>query len=169
MISAASREQAVALDRAVTDLLVQSEAMSVSLLAHSGSVLAHASPGSELPVDTLAALASGAFAATREMANILREPSFQSISHEGERISMHVRSAAAGFLVLTVFDRRTTMGLVKLYTEKMVEEIEPILECIKTQNAAAAGCKSIEADQTGAIFSPRTLKTAQSRLANSRF
>ena len=168
MISAASKEQCLVLDAAVSDLLVQAEARGVLLLAHDGNVLAKATLDSAIPADTLAALACGVFAATREMANVFREPGFQSISHEGENICMHVRGATAGFLVLTVFDRRTTMGLVKLYADKMVEEIEPVLQCVSHQNAATAGCGDIEADEMGAIFPNSVMQVCDSHLVNSR-
>jgi len=42
------------------------------------------------------------------MATVLHEPAFQSVSHEGRDLSIHMRGAGEDGLVLVVFDRGTT-------------------------------------------------------------
>jgi len=76
---------------------------------------------------SLAALAAGAFASAREIARLIGEPEFSVLFHQGKREHVHVNLAGAHGLLLTLFDDRTTVGLVRLYARQTCDEIERVL------------------------------------------
>jgi len=134
---AIDKGQARILETAVFDLVVQSEAESAMIIDATGSVLAHTGDVHDPIRDTISALAAGSFAATRELASVLREPGFHAIHHQGQKSSIYIHSIAENFLVLVIFANRATVGLVKLYVTKMIEEIEPLLRIVSQQGPSS--------------------------------
>jgi len=134
-----SVDQGRLLNGAVSDLIVKAEAEGAILCDDAGNVLAQAAMGQASHVQTIAALGAGSFAATRELAAMIGEKSFQSIHHQGEKANIYVRSVASVFFILVVFEKKTTAGLVKLYVERMSEEIRPTLRQVAAQTCEAAG------------------------------
>ena len=150
---AVTNEQQHVLETCLADLRVRSEARAVMVIDNDGRVLAQAPTCEQTASDTVSALAAGSFVAAHELARILGEKSFQSISHEGEEVSMYMERAANVFLVLVIFGSETIVGLVRLYTGKMIEEITPLLTRITGQSfAAMPGAPSLELDIEQPLF-----------------
>ena len=78
-------------------------------------------PGDEL-LAFLASLAAGNVAATGGMAQLIGEKEFPTLSHEGERESIHI-SVIGRVLLVVVFDERSSLGLVKLRSKQVSQEI----------------------------------------------
>ena len=131
-----TEEQGKLVRQIVSDLLVQAEATAALLSDIGGNIIAQC-PGRD-ENETLAALAAGSFSATRELAALSGETSFNSISHEGEDTSLYAQSVAEHFILLVIFQKTTTLGLVKLYTRKVAAELESTLKEISTQCVASA-------------------------------
>lgn len=128
-----TEEQSRLMSAVLTDLAAQSEAEAVFLGDVGGNVLAFISaPGSDT-VQTIAALAAGSFAATRELARMIGETSFSSIYHKGENSSIYIQIIAGAFLILVVFGKGTAVGLVKLYVDKASQELQPFLLALDGQ------------------------------------
>jgi predicted regulator of Ras-like GTPase activity (Roadblock/LC7/MglB family) len=164
MAAYVSSETGKTLCRIVADLLVQSEGTVALLMDTGGNVLARAPDRDDAQLQTIAALAAGAFSATRELAVITGENSFQSVSHEGENTSLHVQLVGEHHLVLVLFQRTTTLGLVKLYARRAVAEAEPILtELERTAPPPPPGHAFVLAGNTDALFSPAEPRTADAR------
>jgi predicted regulator of Ras-like GTPase activity (Roadblock/LC7/MglB family) len=136
---AVSEEQTRQLQTAVSDLAVETDAVAVILSDREGHVLAHTDIPEGVDLQTICALAAGSFAATRQFAVLLGEPGFHAIYHQGERISTYIHCAADTFLVIVLFDRRTTVGLVKLYVGRQAEELTPQLRQVARQSVRLAG------------------------------
>ena len=141
--SAISKEQAGALYQTVSDLMVQSEARAVFVTDQGGNVLTSSHTMTESEVQTLAALAAGSFAATRELAAITGEGKFQAISHEGEKGGIYVRCIADSFLIIVIFEKTTTLGLVKLYSAKAAHRLVGVLTQISTQTISSARTEGV--------------------------
>src|SRR5712692_6256493 len=71
---------------------------------------------------SLASLAAGNVAATGGMAKLIGEKEFPTLSHEGERESIHI-SVIGRALLLVVFDERSSLGLVKLRSKQVSQEL----------------------------------------------
>jgi len=139
MATALSIEQSKQLRAAVTGLVVKSEAQAALLSDDAGNVVAEAGMGQGENVQTIAALGAGSFAATREMAVMIGEPAFQSIFLQGVNANIYVRSVGASFCLMVLFRRKTAGGLVKLYADRLSEEVKPLLHALDGQSPLAAG------------------------------
>jgi predicted regulator of Ras-like GTPase activity (Roadblock/LC7/MglB family) len=116
----------------------------VFLSDYGGNLLACDGRDGDDPVaHTISALAAGSFSATRELAGLLKETKFHSIVHQGEKTSLLLCGVGNDFVVLVVFGLQTTAGLVKLYVEKMVREIEPVLLEVVRQSVHETGGRQV--------------------------
>ena len=139
MISALSAEHGKILNEAVEALSVQAEACAVLLTDLAGNVIVNTPYRDPLTVQTIGALGAGSFSATRELAALTGEEAFRSISHQGTDMGIHVRGIDESFLLVIIFDRNTTLGLVKLYTDKAVPELTPVLKQAEAESVQSAG------------------------------
>jgi hypothetical protein len=108
-------------------------------------------------VQGIAALSAGAFSATRQLAGLMGESMFQSVYHQGHNTSLYMQSLASQFLILVVFGRTTTVGLVKLYVKKLSEELDPLLQEMSRQTAASVGAdrETFAIDPSARLFESR--------------
>ena len=153
-MKAISIEQGKLLNQLVSDLLVQSEANCVLLTDIGGNVIACA-PGSDgAALQTIAALSAGSFSATRELAVMTGETTFNSAFHQGKKTDIYIHSIGEVYLILVVFHKTTTIGLVKLYTEKVVDELSSVLRAIDRQDImdAAQFAQPFELDESCKVF-----------------
>ena len=157
MAAGLSVEQGRALNAAVADLLTLADASAVFLIDHSGNVLAQRSAQNSRAVQTIAALSAGAFCATRELAGVVGEKGFHAISHQGENVGIYMQSVFDQFLLLVLFGRNTTEGLVKLFVRRACDELTPLLKQVagQTATAAAPAGQRFEMSLSGPLFSPR--------------
>ncbi len=110
------------------DMLAGAKAGAVLLVnSDDGSLIAARGLTEELDTTSLAALAAGAFASTREIARLIGEPEFTVLFHQGRRAHVHVNLAGDHGLVMTLFTDDTTVGLVRLCARKACVRIEQLL------------------------------------------
>lgn len=103
------------LESALEEMIRDSKAACVLLInADDGSPIAARGLTEALDTMSLAALAAGAFASTREIARLVGEPEFTVLFHQGKRQHVHVNLAGEHGLLMTLFGDDTTVGLVKL-------------------------------------------------------
>src|SRR5918997_7097688 len=85
---------------------------------------------SNIDTTSLASLAAGNVAATGGMAQLIGEKEFPTLSHEGERESIHICIIGRTLLVV-VFDDRSSLGLVKLRVKQASRELATIFEDVE--------------------------------------
>ena len=91
-------------------------------------------------LETIAALVAASFAATKEVAKILGENEFTSLTHQGKHESIQLSLVGNRTILATIFDsEETTIGMVMFYTKELVEKLQGIFEEIKTRKAPQAG------------------------------
>jgi len=95
-------------------LLVDASAKVVFLVDKNGTLLASAGDAFGFDTTSLASLAAGNIAATGGLANLIGEKEFSILFHEGERDNMHLSIVAERLILVVVFDRRSSVGLVRL-------------------------------------------------------
>lgn len=100
----------------------------VALVTTSGQPITTAPPHADADTLSLAALAAGSFAATRQLAQVLREREFSLLFHEGRESNLHVMQVTEQILLLITFGRETQVGRVRLYTGRAVEVLKPVFE-----------------------------------------
>lgn len=72
---------------------------------------------------TISALVAGSFAATREMAKLLGEDEFSVLFHQGKKDSIQLSLIGERTLLATIFDERTTIGMVRLYAKEATSKL----------------------------------------------
>jgi len=108
-------------------LRLDSAARVVFLVDKDGQEIAAQGELANLDTTSLASLAAGNVAATGGMAQLIGEKEFPTLSHEGERESIHI-SVIGRLLLIVVFDERSTLGLVKLRSRQVSQQLAAMIE-----------------------------------------
>jgi predicted regulator of Ras-like GTPase activity (Roadblock/LC7/MglB family) len=107
----------------------------VFLVDKNGQPIAVQGDVSNIDTTSLASLAAGNVAATGGMAQLIGEKEFPTLSHEGERESIHICIIGRSLLVV-VFDDRSSLGLVKLRVKQASRELAAIFEDVERDSLA---------------------------------
>src|SRR6266511_4198905 len=108
-------------------LRLDASARLVVLVDKDGQQIAVHGELGELDTTSLASLVAGNVAATGGMAKLIGEREFPTLSHEGERESIHI-SVIGRILLVVVFDDRSSLGLVKLRSKQISQKIYAMIE-----------------------------------------
>jgi predicted regulator of Ras-like GTPase activity (Roadblock/LC7/MglB family) len=128
-------------------LRLDSSARVAFLIDKDGQEIAVDGDVSNLDTTSLASLAAGNVAATGGMARLIGEKEFPTLSHEGERESIHICVIGRALLVV-VFDDRSSLGLVKLRVKQVSAELAAIFETVIREARKAAEEASLFAEIT---------------------
>ena len=107
----------------------------VFLVDKNGQPIAVQGDVSNIDTTSLASLAAGNVAATGGMAQLIGEKEFPTLSHEGERESIHI-CIIGRMLLVVVFDDRSSLGLVKLRVKQASRELALIFEDVERDSLA---------------------------------
>lgn len=124
----------VGIERCLDKMLSSSGAHCTLLIDRSGQLIASSGDPSTLDVIALSALTAANFGATAEIARLLGEDEFALLFHKGKNENVHFSKIGTEFIMVTLFDDRTTLGLVRLRTEKVVHELQDIFTEILDRN-----------------------------------
>jgi predicted regulator of Ras-like GTPase activity (Roadblock/LC7/MglB family) len=108
-------------------LRMDAAAKVIFLVDKDGQEIAVQGEVGNLDTTSLASLAAGNVAATGGMAQLIGEKEFPTLSHEGERESIHI-SVIRRLLLVVVFDDRSSLGLVKLRSKQVAQQISIMLD-----------------------------------------
>jgi len=120
-------------------LLADASAKVVFLVDKNGTLLASAGDAVGFDTTSLASLAAGNIAATGGLANLIGEKEFSILFHEGERDNMHLSVVAERLILVVVFDRRSSVGLVRLRVRQASARLTAVMAV-----ALAAGDAELE-------------------------
>ena len=76
---------------------------------------------------TVAALAAGSFAATKELATRVGEAEFSALYQQGSHSHLLMNAVDDDFVLVTVFGPKTTVGLVRFYSTRALAHIGTII------------------------------------------
>src|SRR5687767_11070565 len=119
----------------------------VFLVDKNGQPVAVQGDVSNIDTTSLASLAAGNVAATGGMAQLIGEKEFPTLSHEGERESIHI-CIIGRMLLVVVFDDRSSLGLVKLRVKQITPELQAIFEEVKRVSKQVSNEDSLFAEIT---------------------
>src|SRR6267154_2548359 len=123
-------------------LRMDSSARVIFLVDKDGQEIAVQGEVGNLDTTSLASLAAGNVAATGGMAKLIGENEFPTLSHEGEKESIHI-CVIGRVLLLVVFDDRSSLGLVKLRSKQLSHELARVFAEIEQESAAARANSSL--------------------------
>jgi len=125
-------------------LLADSYAKVVFLIDKNGSMLSAAGATSDFDTTSLASLAAGNIAATGGLASLIGEKEFSILFHEGERDNMHISVIDNRLILVVIFDKRSSVGLVRLRVRRADEELSKILHAVDERKSGEEGGGVIE-------------------------
>jgi predicted regulator of Ras-like GTPase activity (Roadblock/LC7/MglB family) len=99
----------------------------VFLVDKNGQQIAAQGDLGDLDTTSLASLAAGNVAATGGMARLIGEKEFPTLSHEGERESIHI-CIIGRVLLVVVFDDRSSLGLIKLRVKQASRDLSALFD-----------------------------------------
>src|SRR5881275_2631535 len=106
-------------------LRMDAAAKVVFLVDKDGQEIASQGEVGNLDTTSLASLAAGNVAATGGMAQLIGEKEFPTLSHEGEKESIHI-SVVGRLLLVVVFDERSSLGLIKLRVKQASRDLSAL-------------------------------------------
>jgi predicted regulator of Ras-like GTPase activity (Roadblock/LC7/MglB family) len=121
-------EDLAALTRTVENFLADTGAHSALIADRAGQLVA--TMGQPLTFDPMvfATLTAADFSANDQLARLIGETDFTTLFHQGEKESMYVADVARRLILVTLFDNRTPIGLVRLKMKPVVEELTAHLD-----------------------------------------
>ena len=127
-------QQFLQLRQILGKLRLESFSRVVFLVDKNGQQIASHGELGDLDTTSLASLAAGNVAATGGMARLIGEKEFPTLSHEGERESIHI-CIIGRVLLVVVFDERSSLGLVKLRVKQASRDLSSLFEELERLNA----------------------------------
>ena len=123
------------IDFCLDKVVSASLAHSVLLIDRSGQLIAHHGNTPGIDVLSLSALTAANFGATAEIARILGEEEFTLLFHKGRSENVYFSAVGEHVIMVTLFDDRTSLGLIRLQINKIIGELSTILSSIFEKEA----------------------------------
>ena len=153
-IPALTIENVASLDGILGDFLKKADAELTVVIDRGGNVISQFGDIAVMDVTIIAALAAGSFAATKELARRIGEVEFNALYHQGNGSHIFMNSVDDDTIMITVFGRRTTVGLVRFYSVTTAQAVSGLLKSLDP--SAGHGFTFDAADVTaGPIFVDR--------------
>ncbi len=114
------------IDQVLSELLERTNALSVHLVDRSGQLITTAGRTGDFDATAFASLIAADFTANAELATLLGEPGVEAVVSEGRMRSVHSCLLADRVIMCTVFDRRSTLGLVRFRAGRAGKELDPV-------------------------------------------
>lgn len=103
----------------------------------------------DFDMQAVAALVAGSYAATREMARLLGEDEFSVLFHQGKKDNVQLTLVGDRTILATVFDERTTIGMVRLYAKEASEKLLKVFDEIADRKDD--GCGALGRDYSDSV------------------
>lgn len=133
-------EQAYRQIKAITDRLNRdANAKVVFLIDKNGLLIASSGDVQNMDTTSLGSLAAGNIAATTGLAQLLGEREFSNLFHEGERDNIHLTIVDSRVILVLIFDKRSSLGLVRLRVKRSSEELKRVFDEMDKDNQKEEG------------------------------
>ena len=130
------------IDRVLSMLLAEAGARTALLVDRNGQMLAAVGEPPVFDQVAFASLAAADYSANDQLAQLLGEPAFHALFHEGAHASLCLADIARRVILVVVFDTRTTMGLVKLRVRQAHGELVTLFEELFRRGSAGVAVET---------------------------
>ena len=113
----------------------EANARVVFVIDKNGQLMAQSGETDRLDSTSLASLVAGEMAATGGLAKLIGEKDFSVLFHEGVKDNLHISLVASRVILVVIFDKRSSLGLVRLRVKKVSEELAKIFETLLQRSA----------------------------------
>lgn len=125
-------------ERLLDRFLRESRARCALLIDRSGRVLTCAGDTGGFDETAFASLVAADFAANDQLAALLGESEFSSLYHHGTRHSMVLADLAGWAILASLFDGKTTLGLVRVKARAFGPELRAIFDELAVRGPSGA-------------------------------
>jgi predicted regulator of Ras-like GTPase activity (Roadblock/LC7/MglB family) len=128
-------EELKQIQKIVDRLQQDSRSRTILLIDKNGSMVAASGSPNELDTTSLSSLVAGNVAATGGIAKLLQEDEFTGQFHEGKGMSINLSLVGRRIILVVLFDKNTTPGLVRLRVKRAQDELVPIFEALAVKSS----------------------------------
>jgi len=115
-----------AIDTILSELLERTNALSVHLVDRSGQLITTAGRSGDFDATSFASLVAADFTANAEISTLLGEATVEAVVNEGRARSVHSCLLAERIILCTVFDRRSSLGIVRYRAQRAIRRLGPV-------------------------------------------
>lgn len=108
-------------------LIQGASARSVMLIDKTGQLVSSIGEPPGFDVTSFASLTAADFAANQQLAEMVGEQDFATLVHQGTNESLYLHLIANRVILVILFDRKTSLGLVRLKARRAAEELLTVL------------------------------------------
>src|SRR5215510_14776095 len=119
-----------AIDQVLFDLLERTNALSVHLVDRSGQLITTAGRTADFDATAFASLIAADFTANAQLSQLLGDGAVEAVVSEGLGRSVHSCMLAERVIMSTVFDRRSTLGLVRFRAHRASQELDRVFRSL---------------------------------------
>ncbi|MCB2229377.1 roadblock/LC7 domain-containing protein [bacterium] len=132
-------EEIQKIDALLSKLIKGAEAKCALLVDKDGHLITRQGFTHSLDTTALGALLAGSFASTKEIAKLVGEPEFSVLFHQGKKDHIHMNIVGERSILVVIFDDRTTIGMVRLYSKESAQELARIFDELKSKSQDDSG------------------------------
>jgi predicted regulator of Ras-like GTPase activity (Roadblock/LC7/MglB family) len=129
-----TREQILQLESIVGKELLDAGADHVIIVDMSGNLIMQQGSMHMEDIFSLAALSAANFAATAEIAKLIGEEDFSLLFHKGDKRNIHFSRLGREHIIITLFDERVSLGLIRLKLNRAIEQMSVIFKGLEGKN-----------------------------------
>ena len=119
--------------------LKKSNAKMAMLITLGGIPVTKTGAAEKLDTDTVGALVSGAFAATKKLFEVFKEKDFTLTVQKGKHESVYIGLVGGRALLTVLFDDTTTQGAVQLYATEASKKLDEVFDAIARGEGSGPG------------------------------
>lgn len=119
-----------AIDQVLNQLLERASALSVHLVDRSGQLISSAGHVGDFDATSFASLVAADFTANAQLSALLGEARVDAVVNEGRNRSVHSCMVADRVIMCTVFDRHSTLGLVRFRAQRAAGELDGLFRAL---------------------------------------
>ena len=108
-------------------LMRGASARSVMLIDKTGQLINSIGEPPGFDVTSFSSLAAADFAANAQLADMVGEKDFATLVHQGQNESLYLSMIANRVILVVLFDRKTSLGLVRLKARRANDELVDVL------------------------------------------
>jgi predicted regulator of Ras-like GTPase activity (Roadblock/LC7/MglB family) len=133
-----TQDDFIAITDSLKRFLGETKSRCALLVDRSGQLVTTVGEAPGLDTTTFASLTAADYSANDQLAKLVGENDFSSLYHQGEKESIYVADIARRLLLVTIFDSRTTVGLVRLRMKDEVEELTLLIDRVFSRSRDGA-------------------------------
>jgi predicted regulator of Ras-like GTPase activity (Roadblock/LC7/MglB family) len=108
-------------------LMRSASARSVMLIDKTGQLINSIGEPPGFDITSFSSLAAADFAANAQLAEMVGEKDFATLVHQGESESLYLSMIANRVILVVLFDRKTSLGLVRLKARRAGDDLVAVL------------------------------------------